>query len=57
VKKTLGTIAEGLSSLEKAGGNKEKAAAKKALTAVERVGDLMEYLFSTKQTLQDQTPK
>ncbi len=53
VNANLDAIRQKLEELQKQGANnKEKAAAKKAIIALERTADLMEYLFQTKQALQ-----
>lgn len=53
-------VGQGLSSLlstletlhEKSSTNKDKAAAKKAISAVEKAVDLMDYLFQTKASME-----
>jgi hypothetical protein len=53
ISQSLNKIHNDLEALEStAKSNKEKAAAKKALMAVERAADLMDYLFQTKIALQ-----
>jgi hypothetical protein len=55
-----GTMGENLSKLihsleefeKKATTNKDKASAKKAIVAVERTADLLDYLFQTKASMQ-----
>ena len=58
VKATLERMAAELTDLEKStSSNKTKAAAKKAIVAVTRTSDLMEYLFQTKATMQANAAK
>jgi hypothetical protein len=55
VAETLGTMLQTLETYEaKVTSQREKAAAKKAIAAVERTADLMDYLFQTKAALQSQ---
>ena len=53
----LQTLIANLESFGKnATSNKDKLAAQKAVGAVEKVADLMNYLFQTKESLQTNTP-
>lgn len=52
VSSALNHMLGALHELEAKGGMKEKAAAKKAMIAVERTADLMDYLFQTKVALE-----
>jgi len=54
IRQALERIRDDLAGLEKKGGNKEKAAVKKAMAAVERAADLMDFLFETKESMQAQ---
>ncbi len=58
VRASLERLESQLSALEKEGAsNKAKASAKKAIQAVKRTTDLMDYLFQTKATMQASTGK
>jgi hypothetical protein len=53
VRQNLETLKGELAKLEKdATGNKDKAAAKKALAAVDRAAELMDFLYDTKASMQ-----
>lgn len=53
---SLGALRDSLQAYEQAGGNKEKAAAKKAIVAVDRAVELMDFLFATKESMTRGTP-
>lgn len=54
----LTDMLDGLADFEQtANANKDKAAVKKAIVAIERAADLMEYLFQTKAHLEEQIEK
>lgn len=56
VSETLGALHQKLEAhLEQAQSNRDKAQAKKALIAVERTADLMDYLFQTKAAMESGT--
>jgi hypothetical protein len=53
VSENLSKLLQNLEAFEKqAKSNKDKAAAKKAIIAVERAADLLDYLFQTKSAIQ-----
>ena len=52
--KSLNNLLGQLGAMEQTGAMKEKAAAKRAMVAVERTADLLDYLFQTKQALESQ---
>ncbi len=53
VSENLNNLLQNLETFEKqAQNNRDRAAAKKAIVAVERVADLLDYLFQTKSSLQ-----
>ncbi|OGQ92187.1 MAG: hypothetical protein A2289_02555 [Deltaproteobacteria bacterium RIFOXYA12_FULL_58_15] len=56
VSASLNQLLQSLESLErKAGTNKDKVAAKRAIVAVERTADLLDYLFQTKAQMAEST--
>lgn len=55
VSENLSNLLQNLETFEKqAKSNRDKAAAKKAIIAVERAADLLDYLFQTKSALQQE---